>query len=221
MNVAAYHAIKTAQAGGFGHGFLELADEGDGVLHLLLDVGGDRPIGQAQLLPGAVVVAIEFKQQFVANVPRPGEPAVIEHDAIELIAVADQQSAAIGGGVNGFQRDLHPAKAKAGIGAQELIVIAGDEDHPCALGRHLQHPPHNVVVARRPEPATLQLPAINDVPHQIEGFRLDRLQEIQQHIGVATRRAEVDIGNPYGAQLELATRGALIIFGQKGRARQW
>ena len=221
MDMAAHHAVEPAQPRRFRHRRLEAADEGHRILHLLLDMGRYRPVGQAQPAAQPVVMDIQLEQQLVAHVPRPGEPAVIEHHRIIFIAVAHQQAAAIGGGVDGLQRDLHPAKGEAGIGAQHLVVIAGDIDDARALGRQLEHAAHHIIVALRPVPAALQLPAIDDVPHQIEGVGLDGLEEIEQQIGIAARRAEVDVGNPHAAQPQLAARRALILLEQPGRRRGW
>ncbi|EHP44079.1 hypothetical protein OR16_05342 [Cupriavidus basilensis OR16] len=54
-------------------------------------------------------------------------------------------------------------------------------------------------MALRPVPAAAQLPAIDDVADQVELVRFIVLEEIEQVIGLAARRAEVNVGQPDGA----------------------
>lgn len=48
----------------------------------------------------------------------------------------------------------------------------------------------------RPVPAAPQLPAVNDVAYQVQGFAVRVAQKIQQGLSLATRRAKMDIRYP-------------------------
>jgi len=78
-------------------------------------------------------------------------------------------------------------------------VIARHEHHARTLARLAQQFLHHIVVRLRPIPTLAQLPAVDDVAHQIQRSRLMVLQEIQQVIGLATGCAEMNIRDPDGA----------------------
>ena len=61
------------------------------------------------------------------------------HDRIELVAVDDQEIAAVGGLVDGPVGDLDAAEMGALERSQELVVIAGDIDDPRALAALAQN----------------------------------------------------------------------------------
>src|SRR3546814_3862809 len=64
-----------------------------------------------------------------------------------------------------------------------------------ALGE-LQHAADHVIIGRRPVPAALQWPAVDDVAHQVKRVAFDRFQEIDKQLGIAAARAEMDVGYP-------------------------
>jgi hypothetical protein len=137
---------------------------------------------------------------------------VVEHHHIESIAVGDQQFAPIGGVVDRIERNLDPAEIHARIGPQHLVMVAGDQHHASAAVRHLEHPADHFVVGFGPVPALAQPPAIDDIADQIERLTFVRTQEIEQQLGVAAARAQVDVGNPDRAQFALGPEPAR--FGQ-------
>jgi hypothetical protein len=56
---------------------------------------------------------------------------------------------------------------------------------------------HHVVVRLRPVPAAPQLPAVDDVAHQVQRLAVHRAQEVQQRCGLAAGRAQVQVGDPH------------------------
>src|SRR3546814_2743550 len=64
-----------------------------------------------------------------------------------------------------------------------------------ALGE-LQHAADHVIIGRRPVPAALQSPAVDDVAHQVKRVAFDQFQEIDKQLGIAAARAEMDVGYP-------------------------
>src|SRR3546814_13464468 len=65
--------------------------------------------------------------------------------------------------------------------------------------RALQHEPHHVIMLGRPEMPLLEPPAVDDVADEIERLAIDMVEEIDQHRGVATARAEVVVADPHRA----------------------
>ena len=221
MDVPAHHPVNAAFARGMGDRFLEIADELDDVLHAVLQIGRQRPVGQLEQAAAAVQPDVGFQQQRIGLIAREGEPAGIEHHPVERIAVHDHQSAAVGGGVDDLVRDLDPAEMHAGIAAQHLVMVARDQDDARAPVRHLQDAAHHLVMRVGPVPALFQPPAVDDIADQIERLALHPRQEIDQQFGVAARRAEMDVGNIEGAIFALwpkaARFGQVQPFGQRAR----
>ena len=58
-------------------------------------------------------------------------------------------------------------------GTRELVVVAGNEDHPRALADLAQQLLDDVVVGLRPVPVALELPAVDDVADQEQVLALD------------------------------------------------
>jgi hypothetical protein len=142
------------------------------------------------------------------------------HHAVEQIAMHHPEPAAGGGHVDGVLAHGDVAESHAVELARHFVVVAGHVDHFRALARLAQQLLHHVVVALRPVPATAQLPAVDDVAYQIEHVGLVVLQEIEQIRGLATGRAEMDIGQPDGA-VAMCGRfrsggGAVARFGVEG-----
>src|SRR3546814_9883514 len=48
----------------------------------------------------------------------------------------------------------------------------------------------------RPEMPFLEAPAVDDVADQIERLAIDMVEEVDQQIGVASARAEMDVADP-------------------------
>src|SRR3546814_8796336 len=75
-------------------------------------------------------------------------------------------------------------------------MIAGDIDDAGAALRALQHAPDDVIMLGRPEMPFLEAPAVDDVADQIERLAIDMVEEVDQQIGVASARAEMDVADP-------------------------
>ena len=92
-------------------------------------------------------------------------------------------------------------------GTRELVVVAGNEDHPRALADLAQQLLDDVVVGLRPVPVALELPAVDDVADQEQVLALDVLQERQQLRCLTAGRAEMKIGDPDAANAKPETVG--------------
>ena len=179
-----------------GDNLLIMRDELDGVLHLGLGVLRQRPVGQIEPPPHRVDRHVQAHQRAIGSVADIGEPAVRQRDDVEFIAMQHQQAAAVGGFVDRLAADLDPAEIEAGELPEHLVMIAGDIDDAGATLGALQDAPDDVVMRGGPVEALLQAPAVDDVADQIQRVAVDVVEEIDQHVGVAAARAQVDVGNP-------------------------
>ena len=74
-------------------------------------------------------------------------------------------------------------------------MIARYVDDTRALARLAQKLLHDVVVMLRPVPAGLQLPAVDDVADEVDRVGVMVAEEVEQAIGLAAARAEMNVGN--------------------------
>src|SRR6478672_9783465 len=115
------------------------------------------------------------------------------HDHVELVTVNDEIALAVSRSMNRPSLDLDAAKGQAEELAGEFIVVAGNEHHPRAATNLAQQFLDDVVVRLRPVPARTEPPAVNDVAHQVNGVGLDMTKHIQNKMGLAAARAQVQI----------------------------
>jgi hypothetical protein len=104
--------------------------------------------------------------------------------------------------VNRLGHQLDAAEIEPDITAEGLVMVAGYVDDARAVLCLFEDAAHDIVVARRPVPALPQLPAVDDVPDQVERLAIDRFQEVEQQLGVAARGSEMRVGDPCRAHGE-------------------
>ncbi|MPM70348.1 hypothetical protein SDC9_117303 [bioreactor metagenome] len=112
---------------------------------------------------------------------------------------------------------VHAAKIKLQIAPRKLVVVARNEDHARALARLAQQLLHHIVVRLRPVPLAAQLPAVDDVAHQEQRLALGVLEEIQQRVGLAAGRSQVQVRDPQGAKTTRRPRRLEHVTLQIGR----
>ncbi len=95
-------------------------------------------------------------------------------------------------------------------------MVARDVRHLHALAAHAQDLLHHVVVRLGPVPAALQPPAVDDVADQVELFALEAADEVEQELGLAAARAQMDVGDEDGA---IAADRTLVHAGPRTRPR--
>ena len=115
------------------------------------------------------------------------------HDDVEFVAVRDEIALAVGCDVDRPPLDLDPAEAQAEELAGKFIVVAGNEHHPRAAPDLAQQLLDHVVVRLRPVPAGTKAPAVDDVANEIDRVGLDIAQHIEDEMGLAAARPEVQI----------------------------
>ena len=125
-----------------------------------------------------------------------GEPTGVFDDAVELVAMHDEEAPPIGGLMDRLFEDRDAAELHVGIVAQRLVMVAGHIDHLGALARLAQQLLHHIVVALSPIPAAPEAPAVDDIADEIEIIGLGMLQEIEEEFGLAALGAEMDVADP-------------------------
>jgi hypothetical protein len=125
------------------------------------------------------------------------------HHAVEQVAVGDPQPTAVSRDVDAFVHHVDAAEVVFHVAARELVVVAGHEHHTRALARLAQDLLDDVVVRLRPEPLAPQLPAVDDVAHQVQRLAFQVTQKVEQRLGPAAGRAEVHVGYPGRAHLHM------------------
>ena len=91
-------------------------------------------------------------------------------DIVEQIAMHNPKTFAVGRLVNVIFLDRDITKIIAKIMAGSFIMIAQDIDHAGAVTRFSQQILNDVIMFLWPVEALFQLPAVNNITNQIEGF---------------------------------------------------
>src|SRR5262249_9843919 len=118
MDVAANDAVEAAALRFLEEGLLVVGDEGAGALDLEFHCAGEGPLGTAEELPAGVDHAVEEQEMAVGpGAEEREEPRVLD-DEVVLIAVGDEEAAAVGGAVLGLEDELHAAEVDAGVLAE-------------------------------------------------------------------------------------------------------
>ena len=198
MDVAADGAVQPATPRFVRERALEVRDVFHRVLHLVLEVRRERPVREAERAAEEVHVAIELQHRRVRAIAQRFEQRARLDDAVELVAVQDQQATAIGGLVNRLAQDLDVAEHHAVVVAEQVVVIARDVDDARAVLGLAEDRADDVVVGLRPEERLAQAPHVDDVADEVERFGLDRAQEVQQVSGAAAAEAQVDVRDEHG-----------------------
>ena len=134
-----------------------------------------------------LTTAVAAHQQLVGGVAEEGEPAVRQHDRVELVAVEHQQLRPSAVVWIALRRISTPPKFEPGELAEHLVMVAGDVDHLGAALGALQQAPDDVVVRARPVVALLHPPAVDDVADQVQRLAVDMIEEVDQHPALQPR----------------------------------
>ena len=141
-------------------------------------------------------MGVEREGEVVGTVADQREPLVVLHHHVVLVAVQDQEAAAVACDMDMLVTDLDLAEIFPQEATEHLVVIAGQEHHLGALARLAQQLLQHVVMALFPGPGALHAPDIDDIADQVEiiGFRM--LQKIEQILGLTSLSPKVNVGNP-------------------------
>jgi hypothetical protein len=212
VDVAADHTVHVASTRLARDRRFEVTDVADCALDLELEVARQAPVRQAQTLSHAVEPSVGLERELIGLVAQVSHPLRVLDHAVEQITVRDPQLPTVGSEVDAIVHHVDAAEAVRHVAPRELVVVAGHEDDMRALARLAQQLLHHVVVRLRPVPAALELPAVDDVAHQVQGATARRAQEVEQGRSAASRGAQVQVGNPDRTHVELRI-GVVVVCG--------
>ncbi len=137
-------------------------------------------------------------QQHIADVPDMGQPSEVLNHSVEFVTMHHQNPSPVGRGVHRVFLKRHAGVFPMEAG-QKLVVVAGNINDFCSLAAFAEELLNDVVVLLRPVDAAPQRPDVNQIPDQVKSIELRIAQEFEQGGGLASPRAEVNVGNPAGA----------------------
>ena len=73
-------------------------------------------------------------------------------------------------------------------------MVSWDVEQARAFARLAQELLHDVIVRLRPVPGRLELPAVDDVPYEINGIGLIVPHEVEQLLGLAPFGSKMNVG---------------------------
>jgi hypothetical protein len=110
------------------------------------------------------------------------------------------EPAAVGRLVDGVANHFNATKVLAQKLAGKLVVVSWHKYHPATLASAAKQFLHHIVVGLRPMPTPAQLPAVNDVAHQIKRLAGVVLEKVEQGLGLKPGRAQVQIRDEHRAK---------------------
>ena len=196
VDVAADDAIRLMTFGHGGEGVLVFGDVFYGGLGLEFEIGGERPVAEAEHAAEAVEIQVEIQDPVVDVGPEFFEQMVEMGEAIRLVTVDDEIFFTVGGGVDGLAGEEDAAEAHADKVLDEFVVIAADVDDLGLLAAFAEKFLDERVVVIAPEPAELQFPAVNEVADDVEVFAIHHAEEFEEFGDAGVFGAEMDVGDP-------------------------
>jgi hypothetical protein len=102
---------------------------------------------------------------------------------------------------------------------RELIVVARDVDHVAAFASAAQQLLNHIVVSLGPIPFAAQLPAVDDVAHEVQVVTGVGFEEFDQSFGLASRCAQMQIGDKNSAVMHPVLMGTKVSGAPANQAR--
>ena len=109
------------------------------------------------------------------------------------MSVDDEIFFPVGSGVDHLARNRNAAEFHAHELLNELVMVAADVDDLSAFAAFAEQFLNEQVVVIAPEPAELQLPAVNEIADEVEILAIHPAQELQQLLDAGVLGAEMNI----------------------------
>jgi len=199
VDVAADDAVHADLAAELDHRLLVVGHVFHRGLGLEFDVGSERPVAETKTAPQSIHPDVEVEDAIVQRRADAIEQAVEVRQAVELMAVNDEVTLAVGGGVDDAFGEAHGAEADAEKFFEELIVIADDESHARLLPVLAKQFLDEHVVVLGPVPFAAQLPAVDEIADDVEVLAFIVPEEGEKFVHLGMLRAEVNVRDPDGA----------------------
>ena len=192
VDVAADDAVDPAPQRRPDEDILEMPRAHHRVLDLLLEELRQGPVTEAKRGTKDIEQRAHPLRRAVGPVAEPCEPLPAAYDGVELVPVDDEKTPAVRVLVDRFLPDAYAPEAFPVERVHERIVVSRNVDdlHPL---RHLQQSANDLVVRAQPSGAPSELPAVDDIAHEVEPFAPDRRKKRAQLLRPAPARSEVDV----------------------------
>jgi hypothetical protein len=205
-----------------GHRGLEVADVADGALDLELEVADRLQYGRPRRARSEFKVRVDAQRELVGRVAHVGQPLGALDDAVEVVAVRHPQPAAVGQCGAWPPRPRRRRRSCAPrSGARTRRGCRARRPPSRALARLAQQLLHHVVVRLRPVPAAAQLPAVDDVAHQVQRLALHVRRKSSRPCRLAAGRAQVQVGDPHRAHAQAAGGAVVVAVAGRVSGRCW
>ena len=182
VDMAADDTIDAAGGGEPDHGLFELGDVFHRRLGAELQIGRDRPVPESQPASNAVEKRVEGENPVVEPGSHLLKQAVESDEPVELVSMEDQVPPSVGAGVDAAFHEPDRTETHSGEVLEEFVVVAVDQGDPGVLAALAQDLLQEDVVFVPPIPTPLQLPAVDQVPDDVEVLRVMVLQEVEQGV---------------------------------------
>jgi len=196
VDMAANHTVGLLVARHLGQGFLVLGHKFHRRLRLEFQERRQRPVTETHGPPQPVEIQVKIQNPVVKMRTKFFEQMVEVRQAICLMAVNHQIFFPVGGCVNNFTRNGDTAEAHPEKLLDEFVVVSGDVDHLGLLAAFAEQFLDERVVIIAPEPAELQLPAVNEIAYKVKVFAVHHPQKCEQFLDLRVACAEMNVGDP-------------------------
>ena len=199
VDVAADDAVGFVAARHGGERVLVFRDVFYGGFGLEFQIRRERPVTETERAAQPVEIQIEIENPVIEVRAELFQQVIEMRQAVRLVAVDDEVFFSVGGRMDHLPGDGHGAEFHAHELLNEFVVVAGNVNHLGLLAAFAEQFLDERVVVLAPEPAELQLPAVDEIADEVEVFAVHHTQKVQQFINAGVPGAEMDVGNPDGA----------------------
>ena len=211
VNVSAHHALEAPPGRLVRQPRFERRHEADGPLDLALDVRRQAPVRQPEDVPRLVEPPVEDEEHLVAHVTADRHPPVIEGDAVELVAVHDEEEAPVHRAMDGLPRHHDVPELEIAEPPEILVVVARHQRHRRARPGLRQDLADHVAMELGPVRGALQTPEVDDVADEVQELAFVPVEKVEQRRRLTARRAQVRVADPDGAVSDLFLHGVLLL----------
>ena len=194
VDVAAHDAVDAALGGPRRDGLLEPGHVLERPLRPVLERRRQRPVRVAQPLARRGDDRVQRERRLVGPRADPAQPRREAHDAVELVAVQDQEPPAVGERVHVVTSDEDTAEREARELARRVVVVARHVDHLGPLPHLPEQLLDHVVLGLRPGPRPRQRPPVHDVADEHPALGVVLAEEVEHAPGLAAAHAQVEVG---------------------------
>ena len=201
VNMAANDPVNPGLTRHVNHSLLKAGDVSDRRFCLEFQMRRDRPVAEAHAPPDPVELEIELKDPVIDTGADAFQCPVEINESVQLMPVHDEKPPSIRALVDHPFREPDSTQIESNEVLEEFVVVAEEIGHPGFLPVHAEDFLDDRVGVGVPEPAALQLPAVDDVAHQIQVTALGFVKKVEKQVRLGMAASQVNIGDPDGVVL--------------------